>query len=323
MVQIVLIGISAGAAATLLFASVASGSMFSILLFYLAPLPIMIAAIGWSHVAGLIASVSAAAALAGIFGTAFFLAFLLGVGLPAWWLGYLALLARPARDPAGNTEWYPPGRLIIWAAVLGAAVVITGILNLGTDADTFRSALRRAFERIIRAQMGSSADQPLDIPGVGDATRVMDLLVAVIPPGAAVLATITSLANLWLAARVVKVSGRLKRPWPDLAATAVPRLAFAALIAAVAASFLPGLIGIIAGVLAATLLMVFVIVGFAIVHKITDGIGGPGFILARVYAALAPFGWPVLVMMLLGVAESFVDLRGRLAARRGLPPPIT
>jgi len=323
MVQIFLLGLAAGAAAALLFASVASGSMFSVLLFYLAPLPIMIAAIGWSHVAGLIASVSAAAALAGIFGTAFFLAFLLGVGLPAWWLGYLALLARPARNPAGDPEWYPPGRLIIWAAVLGAAVVSTGILNLGTDADTFRSALRRAFERIIRAQMGTSADQPLEIPGVADASRVMDLMVAVIPPAAAVLATVTSLVNLWLAARVVKVSGRLKRPWPDLAATAVPRLAFAALIAAVAASFLPGLIGIMAGVLAATLLMVFVIVGFAIVHKITDGIGGRGFILAGVYAAVAAFGWPVLVMMLLGVAESFVDLRGRLAARRGLPPPIT
>ena len=47
MMQVVLIGLGAGAAAALLFASVASGSLISILLFYLAPLPILIAALGW------------------------------------------------------------------------------------------------------------------------------------------------------------------------------------------------------------------------------------------------------------------------------------
>ena len=55
MVQLILIGVSAGAAAGLLFASVASGSPLSVPLFYLAPLPILIAAIGWSHWAALIA----------------------------------------------------------------------------------------------------------------------------------------------------------------------------------------------------------------------------------------------------------------------------
>ena len=56
MMQIVLVGLGAGAAAALLFASVASGSLAAIVLFYLAPLPILIAALGWSHLAGLIAA---------------------------------------------------------------------------------------------------------------------------------------------------------------------------------------------------------------------------------------------------------------------------
>ncbi len=43
MVQIVLIGLGAGVASALLFASIASGSPISILLFYLAPLPILLA----------------------------------------------------------------------------------------------------------------------------------------------------------------------------------------------------------------------------------------------------------------------------------------
>ncbi|SRR6266540_5446245 len=324
MVQIFLIGIAAGAAAALLFASVASGSMFSVLLFYLAPLPILIAAIGWSHAAGLIASISAAAALAAVFDGIFFAAFLVGVGLPAWWLGYLALLARPAgEEPSGTVEWYPPGRLVVWAAVLGAAAVTVGILNFGTDAEAFRAGLKRAFERIIRIQIQAPADAPLQIPGISDPGRLIDFLVAAIPPTAAVLATITNLINLWLAARIVSVSGRLKRPWPDLAAITFPPLVSAVLAAAIAGSFMPGLVGIIAGVLAATLLMAFAVLGFAILHKITGGMSGRAVILAAVYGAVGVFGWPVLMMMLLGLADTVLDVRRRVAAKRGPPPQRT
>ena len=92
MVHVVLIGISAGAATALLFASVASGSALSVPLFYLAPLPILIAAMGWSHWAALIAAVVAAAGLAAVFGWFFFIAFLVG-DRPA---GVVARLSRAA-----------------------------------------------------------------------------------------------------------------------------------------------------------------------------------------------------------------------------------
>ena len=58
LLQTVLVGLGAGAASALLFASVTSGVILSIFLFYLAPLPIMIAAQGWSHWAGLVAAVT-------------------------------------------------------------------------------------------------------------------------------------------------------------------------------------------------------------------------------------------------------------------------
>jgi len=61
MMQIILVGLGAGAAAALLFASVVSGSIAAVVLFYLAPLPILIAALGWSHLAGLLAAASATA----------------------------------------------------------------------------------------------------------------------------------------------------------------------------------------------------------------------------------------------------------------------
>src|SRR5258707_8225376 len=120
--QIGLIGLGAGAASALLFASVLSASILSVVLFYLAPLPILIGAIGWSHWAALAAALTAALGLTLAFGGFFFPAFLISFGLPAWWLGYLALLARPAASE-GETEWYPPGRLVVWAASLGALAV--------------------------------------------------------------------------------------------------------------------------------------------------------------------------------------------------------
>lgn len=323
MVQILIIGIAAGAAAALLFASLMSGSSFSLLLVSIAPLPILIAAMGWSHLAGLIAATVGATALAASLSGVLFAAFLVGVGLPAWWLAYLALLARPTTQPTDGLEWYPVGQLVVWAAVLATMIVTISLLNIGTDAESIRAGLRRIFEQIIRIQRGAPADAPLDIPGLPDPKHLFEFLSLVFPPSAAVLATITNLVNLWLAARVVKVSGLLKRPWPDLAAISFPPAVTVLLAAAIAGSFLPGLIGMIAGVLTATLLTAYAALGFAVLHKITGGISGRGFVLGAAYAAVGVLGWPVLAMTLLGLADTLLDVRGRVAARRGPSAPDT
>ena len=47
MIATLLIAIAAGLASALMFASVISGALISLLLFYLAPLPLMVAALGW------------------------------------------------------------------------------------------------------------------------------------------------------------------------------------------------------------------------------------------------------------------------------------
>jgi hypothetical protein len=315
MVQLVLIGIGAGAASALLFASVASGSLLSVLLFYLAPLPILIAALGWSHWAALIAAVAAAASLAAVFGAFFFIAFLIGIGLPAWWLGYLALLARPAAaGPPDALEWYPVGNLVLWAALLSALVVAAGMLNFGTDEESFRSNLRNSLERMFRMQRDGAAR-------ANEPNRMIEFLVVALPPAAAVLTTITQAVNLWLAARIVKISGRLRRPQPDLSAMRFPPHAPALTAAAIAGSFLPGMVGIGGGVLAAGLLMAYAILGFAVLHALTRSMSGRPFMLGAVYAAVVILGWPVLVMTLLGLADAALDFRGRLARPPKPPDP--
>jgi len=318
MVQIGLIGIGAGAAAALLFASVASSSPLSVLLFYLAPLPILIAAIGWSHWAGLVAAALAALSLAAVFGAKFFVAFLLSVGAPGWWLGYLALLARPGATP-GALEWYPVGHLVAWAAALGSLAVLSVILYFGFDEERFTAALHAGFERVIRSQIGAPEDGPLVIRGIGDPKRFIDFLVMIIPPAAAALAMLTHAFNLWLAASIVRLSGRLRRPWPDLAAMRLPRLAPAAVVAALVGGFFPGMIGIVANVVAASLVVAYAVLGLAVLHMITRGLASRGLVLAATYAALIIFGWPILAMVLIGLIDAAIDLRARIARRR---PPV-
>ena len=300
MIQIVLVGLGAGAAAALLFASVVSGSLAAVFLFYLAPLPIMIAALGWSHIAGLIAAASATAVVGVLSGV--FLIAVPVIAFGAWWLGYLALLARPAVNGGGGAlEWYPVGRLVLWAAVLGTLIVAAAVPNFGTDQESLQAALRKTYERILRDQ------------------ALIDVLVVAVPPAAAVFSTVTNVFNLWLAARAVKISGRLKRPWPDLAALTLPPSSSALLAAAIAGSFLPDLPGVLAGVLAASLLMAFAILGFAVLHAITRGLRARIVMLTALYAAAIVLGWPVLAMAVLGLAEILLNIRSRVARKRGPP----
>jgi len=323
MIHFALIGIGAGAAAGLLFASVTSGTLLSIPLFYLAPLPIMIAGLGWSHWAALTAALTGALALGLVFGAVFLFAFLAGAGVPGWWLAYLAMLARPAgvNGHERSLEWYPTGRLVMWAAILAALVVIVAIPSLGTDGESFRAGLHDALARMLQIQIGTPTDAPLTLPGGTDPERFINFLVSVVPAVAALLATLTNLINLWLAGRVVRFSGRLARPWPHISAMRFPPALTAALAIAIGLSFASGLLGIVAGVLSASLLMAYGVLGFAVLHSITQGLSSRPYLLAGTYLAVLMIGWLILALCLLGALDTLIDVRARISRKPG-PPAV-
>jgi hypothetical protein len=313
MVKITLLGVAAGIAAALLFATIVSGSLTAIFLFYLAPLPIMIAALGFSQLAGLIAAATATSTVAMLSGAFFVPVALIAFG--AWWLGYLALLGRPATIPAYSSartpedtehgtdlEWYPIGRLLLWAAAIGTLVVAAAVPNFGTDQESLHASLRKTYSAIL----GDSA--------------IIDLLVIAVPPAAAVFSTVTNILNLWLAGLIVKISGRLVRPWPALAELRLPVTASALLTVAAMASLLPDLFGILSGAFAASLVVVFAMVGLAVLHSISFPANIRRLVLAAVYTVTFLIGWPLLLISVVGFAETLFNIRARIAGRRR--PPI-
>ena len=326
MMQSGLIGIGAGAAAAFLFVSPASGTPLALLLLLVAPLPILIAVIGWSHRAGLVAVGTAALGLTAVFGVDEFqsvsIPFVLGIGAPAWWLGYLALLAR--HDPAtGSVEWYPAGSLVFWSAILGAAVMLVVIPFYGMDLQTFHATLRKVLETALRLDGGPASGSALRS---ADQDRFIDFLVAVMPPAAAALGSVTNMLNLWLAGRILHISGRLRRPWPDLPAMRLPPIAPVLLIATLIGSYLSGMAGLIMGIFSAALLIAHTVGGLAIVHMLTRGVPGRVAILSALYGALPFFAalrvlhWPVFAITGLALIDCLFDLRGRLAQPR--PPAL-
>src|SRR6478735_5063699 len=181
MIAITLIALAAGCASALMFASIVSGALISLVLFYLAPLPLMVTALGWGPIAATIGGIVAASGLGAIFGLPYCIAFAVTVALPAWWLGHLALLGRPvANAGSGNgaapappaMEWYPVGRILLWIAGFAILTTVAALLTLGTDAEAITGALRRGLLRILG---------PRDAASSGDTERWVEALAVIAP----------------------------------------------------------------------------------------------------------------------------------------------
>jgi hypothetical protein len=272
MAQHIGIGIGAGLVSALLFGVLLKATPLAILLYLVAPLPILIVGLGWSHKAALWAAAAGSLALGLAIAPFMGLAFGAYIALPAWWLAYLTLLGR--ETPRG-LEWYPTGRLLGWIAATAALAFIAIAVLSSPNHAAFDRQLRSLAQTLVQARMpapaparttgeAGRADAPpsetdragqdpgadTDAQAQADAdpadvtrTEMADALARVVPAFAANGLALLLAFYLWASARIVKISGRLPRPWPDLPATAMPRITLAALGAALLMCLAPGYVG--------------------------------------------------------------------------------
>lgn len=319
MVAPILIGIGAGLVSALLFAVVISGSVLALLLSYIAPLPILVAALGWNHRAGLVAVITGAACLAVIFAPTSGLAYAIGIGLPAWWLGYLALLARPGEN---GPEWYPIGRLLAWAAALAAGVTLAGAWGIGSSHADYEATMSRAIRAFltmettpsgVTAPSGGPTADALGLPAGIAIDDLVNAIIAAVPPLAAASFVLMLTLNIWLAAKTVAISQRLPRPWPALAETAMPRTMLVVLAVAVGLSLVgSGFVALLATALVGAVVCAYALQGLAALHALTRGKPSRPFILGLTYAILIIFlVWILPVLALFGIADTLLGFRAR------------
>lgn len=318
MLTPILIALAAALASALMFASIASGAVLSLALFYLAPLPLMVVALGWGSRTGFIAGAAAVLGLGAMFGPKYMLAYAVMVALPALWLGHLALLARRAPDepytPPDALNWYPVGRMLVWIAGFAALTTAGALLTLGTDEATITAVMRNSL-----THLSNVANQS----GVANGTTpdpIIEALVSIAPGAAALVAMLTLTLNLWLAAKIAQTSQLLKRPWPDLRTTEMPQPVLAALAIAIVLCFFGGLTALVAKIISASLLLAYGMTGFAVLHTVSQTLAGRSFMLSGIYALTAFIGWPLAGAIVLGLADAVFGIRKRYRSKQDSLP---
>ena len=313
-----LIAVAAGLVSAVVFASATTGPLLMrMLLFLLTPLALFLAGLGLGPLA---------AAVAGLAGTLLVLVagtpvgalvFAAAQAVPVGILIYLAQLNRTAPDT--GVEWYPAGRLVIVAAILAGAFSTLTLMLLGGDIETLRAALREMLQTFVNTELPKMPDAPTLGPAEIDEATAIAL--ALLPAASAISAMGSLLFNFWLAGRITLASGRLQRPWPDLAAIVYPPATPLLLAVATGAAFLAGLPGLIAAGFAGPLFLAYVLLGLAVVHYTTRGRPWRPFALWGLYASLFIMNSIAsLAIALLGLAEAIWPMR-RISPPPKPPPP--
>jgi hypothetical protein len=310
-----IVAIGAGCAAALLFVVSAQSSALAMALAYLAPLPIMIATLGWGLDAGAIAAGISVATLAVLAEPLSALLFAASVAAPAWSLAAFAIapVARYFRPQRPDAPVHPSvGAIVVLASLIGilasAAVLTTVIVVYG--------GYREGARQVATSVAALAAEAFEAAPDGPSAREFAENLVRFGPPAIAASTMLMLCVNLYAAARSTQLSHCLPRPWPDLPTSlALPwplGLMFVACLGVAYALPAPAAqyFSIVAGGLGGALALQ----GLAVAHALSRGLKMRPLMLIALYACCvlrAKYTLPILAG--LGVIDGFLKLRSRAA----------
>jgi hypothetical protein len=301
----------------LLFLTAMRGASLGVAIAYLGPLPLMIATLGWGLDAGLIA-LFCACGLAAAVSPAYALVYGLLVAAPAWSLAAFVavptLWVQKSPDPEAPRVYPGPGAAAILAAALFifAGAVQLSLMYFATGG--YEAAVKALAAEIRTALDASGATRAL--PPDMTADQLAEAFVQFAPVALSVGATLMQIANLYLAARSVQLSQRLGRPWRDIPeAYRLPRwLSLPTAIAMAMALAGPSPADDYGLVATGALMLLYTLQGLATLHALSRRAAARPFMLAALYFACGVAAhWVLPALAVLGLAESFADLRGRAA----------
>lgn len=216
-----------------------------------------------------------------------------------------ALLNRPAAQ--GGIEWYPPGLLLSWVSAAALGFLGIGALYASGAEDGLLGSMRQIVRGVISVLPPEQAAR---------LSPVEDLIARFLPAAFLGWWIVLTAVNGVIAQGALAGFGRALRPSPAMADLWLPSWPGFAMIAAVAASFLPGEIGMLAENAMIILGVPFVFLGLGVLHALAGRIAARALFLAVLYVLLVLLGWPALIVAAIGFIEQWVGLRGRLAPPR-------
>ena len=294
------LAVLAGLASSALFLSVLTGFPGVVLLAYFVQLPLLLVGLTLGLTGSVIAAASGLLVNGLIAGFATALVYALVQIVPTLVVVRQALLSR--RD-GGQIEWFPPGLLLAQLTTLAAgAILIAFVLFLNEP-----GGLEGAIEAFVTSALQEFGALPEGVaPEFGG-------WIFVFPGLMATSWLVMIVVNAVLAQALAVKIGWNRRPSPDIIALELPWWLWPAIGLAVFLSLL-GETGF--GFLGRSLLMVLVVpyvfLGLAVLHALARKWAYPGLALAALYGSIVVLGWPLLVVLLLGLVEDWAGLRRRL-----------
>ncbi|QQP88046.1 DUF2232 domain-containing protein [Skermanella sp. TT6] len=302
-----LMAIGGGVLSALLYLSVMAGGLGTVILAYLGPLPLLMVGLGLGLRSFLIAGTVAVLAVAVVGGPLFGLSYGLANAVVVAVIVRQSLLARTAPD--GTLEWYPPGLLLVVLTGLGlVGLLLAALLTLGDPGGlegSVRQFLSIAFGDAAAGTAG--AEEPL--------SELIDGFAQVFP-GMVVVSWLTmAIINAALAQGVLMRFGRNLRPAMRVAEVELPNWTPMLLAAAGVLALLggEGQLGYLALNAAIVLLVPFFFAGLAVVHAFAGGRQARTLLLMVFYFFLLVSGWPIAMVVGLGVIEQWAGLRRRFS----------
>ncbi|NQX80000.1 MAG: hypothetical protein HRT83_05550 [Hyphomicrobiaceae bacterium] len=301
----ILTGLTSGFVSAIMFISAAQGHVLGVLFFtFLAPLPIIITGLGWGWISSAISAMTAASTIAILVNPLAATHHILGVGLPMAICSYMLMLSREYPTDNHNdvlTEWYPPGRVLSLLTLIAGLLAAVSLLSFaGTE---------RELQTIILERIDTFG---LELPNEIDPNNFAVFVSKSFTPALAIFWMTVACLNLWLGGLITDVSGRLRRPWPDLTNMTIPRETPLIMIVSIGGSLLGGYPGLIALGFTGAIFFAYFIIGLAIIHNVTRQLSARIVILIIVYTALFLLHpYSSFVVSLLGITEPLLPIRRR------------
>ncbi len=305
-----IIGFGAGLASAFLLLAASTGPLATrIIIYMLAPLPLVLAGLASGAVVAGIAAIVSATALLLMVGPKVAAIQALSHGIPITVLTHLAQLNR---DGQYGPEWYPLGRIIAAATLMAGVIGFITTILLGADLDEQRLTLRKLVDLFFE-RMPQFQSRPFDEGQIGTLVEVM---LYALPAASAFSWLLGMLLNLYLGSRITAASGHLARPLPDVPTMVFPAGFGLGLAAALALTFVGGALGFIGSGFAGAFFCANLLLGLAIIHDISRGIAGRPVLLVVLYALLVALNsWIALGLVVFALLSPILPLR------RGNPPP--